>query len=90
MTFTLPTRGWRPGYSADLRRVHIDVDGGHAALDLPRGPPPRGPAARVPTIMSRSALARAWLAQWLPPWVPIILMFKGGGRWAAVRGPSWS
>ena len=33
-------------------------------------------AARVPTMMSRSALASAWLAQWLP-WAPIMPMFRG-------------
>ena len=41
-------------------------------------------AARVPTMMSRSALARALLAQWLP-WAPIIPMFSG---WSVGRSPS--
>ena len=76
MTFTSPTRGMAAS-------MFLPISAGSTSMWMVAirrwislGSTMARSAARVPTMMSRSALANAWLAQWLP-WAPIIPMFRG-------------
>ena len=76
ITFTSPTRGM-------AACIFLPISAGSTSMWMvamrrwiSAGSTTARSAARVPTMMSRSALARALLAQWLP-WAPIMPIFRG-------------